>query len=527
MRPGSLPPTARQSRAPRSVPRIFQAILIAYVLLTGDLVLGARAALFGLEGGGGDAFTLAILLAIAIEIALIAPVIIYARHPLGILHPLVLTAVLWPLLVAMPRVIDELGGLGGLLLGVPVSPPFYTGLGWQPGPEIWRAVAWSNFCLLAGLLSVYLGYALIRDRRLPDPSHQSRHAHKEFDGKRLRALAIVLIAVSLATLIFLISLRGGLALHLADMARGRFRSLAGLGPLVAAVDLGMVALIVWVAARPGDAKQPLFLVLMIIVAAAEFISNGARSAAFEVFMLVGITWALRTRRIPWRLALILAPLFFLAFGALNIVRTAGFTGETASEAIQGADAAQVLGRVQDEIDLRQSLESTVPVIWEGHDLMGGPLWGRSYGAALFAFVPRQIWEQKPRGPGSLYAQNFLGEVREGLAVPVNPIAEEYWNFGILGVILLSVFYGALIRLAHNVYLSRQVNPFIVCTFVLFVTTFHLSTDDLVLFQQDLLMLAFVFLLALVFAARNRPSRADAGRPSYPPPDPPQTRLVSP
>lgn len=521
-RAGASPLAAGRAFATRSVPRVFQAILIFYVLLTGDLVLGARAALFGLDGGGGDAFTLAILLAIAIEIALIAPIIIYARHPLGILHPLVLTVVVWPLLIAMPRVIDELGGLGGLLLGQPVSPPFYTGLGWLPGPEIWRAVAWSNFCLLAGLLSVYLGYALVRDRPVSDRLDQP--GHKEFDGKRLRALAVFLIAVSLGILIFLISLRGGLALHLADMARGRFRSLAGLGPLVAAVDLGMVALIVWVAARPDDAKQPLFLALMVVVAAAEFISNGARSAAFEVFMLVGITWALRTRRIPWRLALLAVPLFFLAFGALNIVRTAGFTGESASEAIQGADTSQVLARVQDEIDLRQSLESTVPVIWEGHDLMGGPLWGSSYGAAIFAFVPRQIWQEKPRGPGSLYAQNFLGEVREGLAVPVNPTAEEHWNFGILGVVLMSVVYGALIRYAHNIYLSRPANPFVICGFVLFVTTFHLSTDDLVLFQQDMLMLAAVFLLALPFAGRVRRSPSAADPQSY---RPPQTRLVSP
>jgi len=493
-----------QRRPARSVPRVFQNVLIVYVLLTGELVQGAQAALFGLQGGGGGAFTLAVLFAIAIDIARIAPIIIYSRHQLGILHPLILTTVLWPLLVAMPGVIDELGGLGGLLLGDPVRPPFYSGLGWLPGPEIWGAVAWANACQLIALLSTYVGYALARGRGDRAPALARTHRQREFDGKRLRTLATILIALSVGVLLVLISLRGGLALHLADMARGRFRSLAGLGPLVSAVDLGLIALIVWVAARPGDVKQPLFLALMVVVAAAEFISNGARIAAFEVFMLVGISWALRTRRIPWRLAVILVPLFFISFGALNIIRTAGFTGETASEAIQGANTTDMLSRVQDEIDLRQSLESTVPVIAEGHDVMGGPLWGRSYGAAVFAFVPRWVWQQKPRGPGSLYAQNFLGEVREGLAIPVNPTAEEYWNFGILGVILMSLLYGALIRYAHNFYIGRQDNPFAITAFVLFVTTFHLATDDLVLFQQDIFLLALVYLLALLFASKRRP-----------------------
>jgi hypothetical protein len=257
-------------------------------------------------------------------------------------------------------------------------------------------------------------------------------------------------------------------------------------------------------------KQPLFLVLMVVVAAAQFISNGGRSAALMVFMMAGLTWALRTRRIPWRLALIMAPLIFLSLGALNIIRTSGLGGQTATEAIQGADTGQVLARVQEEIALRQSLQSTVPVIWEGHRVMNGPLWGSSYGAAVFAFVPRWIWQEKPRGPGSIYAQNFLGEVREGLAVPVNPTAEEYWNFGILGVILISVLYGALIRHAHNFYIRRQDNPFVVSAFVLFVTTFHPSTDDLVLFQQQAILLLFVFGLGLLFATRMRTTVGDSG-----------------
>lgn len=506
-RPHSNPWTARSLPAvgATSVPRVFQAALVAYVLITGELVTGMQAALFGLQGGGDAAFTAAALLAIATDLTRVAPLLLYARHPLGILHPLILTTVLWPLLIAMPRTIDELGGLGGLFLGEQVSPPFYSGLGWLPGPEIWQAVAWSNLCELIALLSIYMGYALVHDRIATAGQKARQLVHRGFDGKRLRILAIILIGVSIAVLIVLISLRGGLGLHLSDMARGRFRSMAGLGPLVATVDLGLIALLVWVAARPDDIKKPILPILMVAVAAAQFISNGARSAAFAVIMLAGLSWAMRTRRIPWRMALVLLPLFFLAFGALNIIRTSGFAGQTATEAIQSAETGDILTRAEEEIDLRRSLQSTVPVIWEGHDLMGGPLWGSSYGAAIFAFVPRWVWPEKPRGPGSIYAQNFLGEVREGLAVPVNATAEEYWNFGLLGVILISVLYGALIHQAHNFYVARADNPFAIAAFVLFVTTFRPSTDELVLFEQQIVLLLFVFALALVFARRGQPA----------------------
>ena len=489
-----------------SVPRIFQAGLIAYVLFTGELVRGLQAALFGLQGGGDAFFTLATLLAIVTDLVRVAPIILFARHPLGILHPLILTTVLWPLLVAMPRTIEELGGLGGMLLGEQVSPPFYSGLGWLPGPVIWQAETWSRLCELIALLSVYAGYALVHDHGATAPIAVARQPRREFNGERLRLLAIILIGISIAVLLVLIAMRGGLTQHLGDMARGRFRSMAGLGPLVALVDLGLVALVVWVAAKPEDVRKPILPILMVGVAVAQFMSNGARSAAFAGFILAGITWALRTRRIPWRLAAILLPLFFIAFGALNIVRTAGFMGQSAGEAIQQAETGDALTRAQEEIELRRSLQSTVPVIWAGHEIMGGPLMGSSYGAAVFAFVPRKIWPDKPRGPGSLYAQSFLGEVREGLAVPVGATAEEYWNFGLLGVILISALYGALIRYAHNLLTAHQDNPFAIGGFVVFVTTFRPSTDELVLFQQQMALLLLIFLLALVFAIRRRPVR---------------------
>jgi hypothetical protein len=193
---------------------------------------------------------------------------------------------------------------------------------------------------------------------------------------------------------------------------------------------------------------------------------------------------------------------------LNVIRTSGLVGQTASEAIQASSTSEALARAQEEILVRRSLESTVPVIAQGHDVMGGPMWGSTYAAAIFAFVPRWVWPEKPRGPGSIYTQNFLGEVREGSAVPVPPTAEEYWNFGFPGVILMSALYGALIRYAHTAYMRRHDNPFVVAAFVVFVTAFRFSTDDLVAWQQQTIFLLFTLGLAVVFAHRRSCSRVN-------------------
>jgi hypothetical protein len=494
------------------IPRVFQILIVLYVVFTGEIPLAVQAAMFGLTGGGEEAFTVAVLLAVLVDITRMAPIFVLARHPLGILHPLIIAVALWPLLVRMPTTIEEFGGLGGLFLGAPVSPPFFHGLGWRPGYQVWWATAVYNAMQILWLLSAYVGFSLTT--RAPRMHGGPR---LEFASGSLRRLLIILIVVSLTALFVLLSLRGGLASHLADLSRGRFRSLAGLGPLITLVDLGTISLVLWVAARPRDAKTPIFLAALAIVSAAQFISNGSRSATFLLFMLVGLAWALRTRRVPWRVAAMMAPLIFTSLGFLSIVRMSGLTGQTATEAIATADASSVLTRVQDELQLRQSMHAPVPVIEAGHRVTDGPLMGQTYLAAILAFVPRSIWEDKPRGPGSIYAQNFLGELREGTAVPIGPIAEAHWNFGILGVILLAMIYGLLIRKAHDVYMANQDSPFVLCFFVLFVTTFRLSTDDLVLVEQQLTLLAGVYLIARLALRRvdvaAEPAKALAKTPS--------------
>src|SRR5687768_2451050 len=93
-------------KARDSVPRAFQVAIVAYVLLTGELTTAIQAALFGLVGGGGVAFTAAFILALAVDAARLAPLFVLARHPLGILHPLVVVMIVWPILREVPVVVD-------------------------------------------------------------------------------------------------------------------------------------------------------------------------------------------------------------------------------------------------------------------------------------------------------------------------------------------------------------------------------------------------------------------------------------
>lgn len=477
-----------------TVPRLFQVAVLLILLTTGAFPQLLQAKINGVSGGNG--FVLTVLSALVYDLLRVAPLVVLARHPAGILHPVIIAVVVWPLLTTLPNLIDNFGGYAGLISGLPLQAPYYTALAGEASATIWMAVAKFNLLQILSLLSLYSGFALARRHS----GHVVR-AMQNIDTLRLRKILVGVVFANLIGVAIFIQVRGGLVEHVIELAYGRFRALAGLGPLLALFDIGFLALLLWICTRPQDARHPLFLVLLPLVAAQQFVVAGSRAAALLVFVLIGLGWALSARRVPWRLATVLLPVAFLSFGALNLVRTAGLTGTTVVEVAQDASLDSVIERSQEEFDLRQSLSGSVPVVADGMRTTG-PMWGYTYSGAIFAMIPRAIWEDKPRGPGSLYAQHFLGERVEGTAVPIGSVAEAFWNFHIPGVVILFFLYGLVLRRAYETYARNPSNGLVIASFVLIATQFGVGTDELVAFQQMILTLAL--LLGIIYFLVPRP-----------------------
>lgn len=491
-------PVATRAAADQRVPRSFQILLACYIIITGDLPTIVQAIAFGLEGGVQAEFAAAVLSSIALTLLLLAPIVMLSRHPLGILHPLLLAAVLWPLLIRMPSVIEQLGGWGPVLLGLPVEAPYFDGLGFQTASQVWTAMAKYNALEILGLCSTYAGFGLWRSG-----ANAARIPYSPVNPFGARLVLLLLIVASTLAVAAFIYYRGGLSEHLFDLGRGRFRALSGMGGAVVIADLGAVSMFLWVAIRPHDARSVLFITSLAVVVAAQFISNGSRASALFSLMVVGLIWALRTQRVPWRIGLSLIPLLFIFLGLMNVVRTSSWTGRTAAEAISDTGAFDAIEKIENEIKFRRARSAQVPIVERGFAIADGPLLGKSYLAAVVAPIPRSIWPDKPRGPGSMFAQMFLGEAREGMAIPVSPAAEAYWNFGVPGVFLLFALYGVLLRLAYQFYWRRYPDPFAIAFYALFVTGFHFSTDLMVQFQQQLVLLIFAYLCVRFFVPRVR------------------------
>ena len=509
-RPGAGPAERLLARRPgngQRIPGIFQLLLGLYIILTSSFPTIVQGLAFGVDGAAGSEFSIAMVTSLVRDLLILAPVLILANHPLGILHPLLLGVVVWPLLVEVPAVIQEYGGWAGIMAGVPVAAPFFTGLPSHAATTVWIAIAKYNALEILALVCAYAGFWFFKG------SPRARFPVPQFNTQAVRFILIGLIGFSIFVLLLLVSAQGGLGEHLASLGRGRFRALSSVGFVMFITDLGAIALYVWIAARPDDVKSPLFLSCFAIVVTAQFVSNGSRSSALDVPMMVGLIWALRKQRVPWRTGLLLIPLFFVLLGLLGAVRSASWHGQTAGEVLSNAGFAESFAAAQQDIEERRAQSAQVPIIERGFEVTGGPLLGRSYIAAFVAFVPRNLWENKPRGPDSLYTPNFLGAPKEGFGIPVSSEAELYWNFGIYGLVLFSLVYGGLLRWAYNGYWRRYPAPVAIVFYALFVTSFHFSTRHLVGLQQHLVLLLFCTIVLAIFVPRSRNS---AGPVNYQP-----------
>jgi hypothetical protein len=488
---------ARVNAQQQQVPGAFLLLLAIYVVFTGTLPTVIQGLAFGVTGGSGSEFVVAMVSGVAYDLLLLVPIIVFANHALGILHPLVLAVLLWPILIHMPGVFQDWGGWAGVLAGSPVETPRLLGLPGHSASSIWGGIAKLNLIQILALASTYAGFWSYPGKRSLPPRLPS-----SINPASVKPVLMALIVVSLIVLMYFVRERGGLNEHLTSLGRGRFNELSGDGVVLLIVDIGSTALMIWIAAVPRDIKSPIFLACLAAVAAGQFIGNGSRGGALEIPLLVGLVWAMRRRKIPWKIALALIPFMFISIGFMGAIRTSSWTGGTAAQAVQSSTLTQSFERAEDEVVARAVASSNVPVVVRGFEITGGPLLGRSYAVVVTAFIPRPLWPTKPRGVGQLYARVFFGASFSGTAMPVSPPAEMYWNFGFPGVIFLSFLYGLVIAFSYQFFARRYPDPFITVAYVFFITSFQFSSDRLVGLEQRLFLVLLCYFLVAMFVPRE-------------------------
>ena len=469
--------------------------LIVVVLLTGPLLPALQAVTNGVSSDATGAFAIALSMAILVSFLQLTPMFVLSRRAEGLLHPLIVVALLWPMTIQLAgfaeTTLSLLNGFEGGLL----RPPQFAALPEYSETDLWFAVAKHDALVAVSLVCLYLGYYLA-NRGSVSTNRTSRAGYTS----GLRNVVLTVCALVVLGLAIFMTLQGGLLAHLASLAQGRARALEGLGPVVVAFDLGVVAVMLWIAWKPKAAINPLFIATVLTMVAVQFISNGSRSSALFAVASVAITWSLVTGRLPQRLAAVGIPLGIAALFALAIIRSSGAYGQTALEALQDMEMSAVTERMRTEVESREYLNGGVPLVAES-ERFEGPLMGSTYFAAVVAWVPRPLWEDKPRGAGSRFTQIAYNTDRDGFAVPIGAVSESYWNFGFAGVVLLYLLHGYLLARLHR-WWRRSKDAFVTVAFALFLTQFSFATDSLVPWMQKMAGLGFIFAIVIGLGMRK-------------------------
>jgi hypothetical protein len=424
---------------------------------------------------------------------------IYFKPGFGWLHPLIFT-VLWPL---AQSVVSEPGQLLSPLtvfLG-PMHPEGgHAALrGFSEQAEAWTMVKAKGIQSLS-LVAYYTGFFSGLRPSVPILNFRK--------PKQLPLRTMLLVGGAFGVFFLAAQMRGGIARHFASLGLGRQSAIGGLGHIGVLIRLGVIASIVWYAFDPDAGMNPLYWGTLATSLVSIFLWSGSRSDVIFPLAFLLILRALRTKRLPWSRGLALGATALVLFGMLGALRASTITGRPAWDLVTELQVGVALEFADEQLDRREENQGG------GYTAVVGRvprdvdfLYGRTYlGAALF-FVPRAIWENKPRATGPyvnkyLYGTTGRVEVADSPplvgGVPPGPVGAAYWNFYVPGVVILFSLLGIFHRWLARFYRQNE-NPLGAVLFVHLVVGAGVSPNALVSLFQDIILLLGV--LTIVGAIR--------------------------
>jgi oligosaccharide repeat unit polymerase len=217
-------------------------------------------------------------------------------------------------------------------------------------------------------------------------------------------------------------------------------------------DLGVLAVflrslyfitVAWYLSAKGNSafKNPFFIGSGIIFLFSGFLATGSRSAVFSVMVIVLTIYVFKNRRIPVKTIAITAFFALIVFGTLGRLRSSATGNGTAAD-WNVLDPQSFVDNLNYAIQegAKRKAENPHIVAFAKVPQDVDYLYGKSFASVLLAWVPRSIWPDKPH-TGAYYCGYDLFGVYWG--IPIGGVAEIFWNFSYLGVVLIYFLWGRL------------------------------------------------------------------------------------
>jgi len=379
------------------------------------------------------------------------------------------------------------------VLGYGLGLPQHVAVPWASSGDLDRAMAQQLLLHACACMSMVLGYAALAPAGRLSAILPDRVPLSIFASGIITAISIIalLIAGSGGLLRFIQNLFTSSSIRDYGMDTGVAQSLSVL------ISIGVVA-------GMASQFQPSRIVALIGAlagAACAFSMAGRRSTV--IFTLIGMVAARsiftqKLRLLPLAMIVIFG---VVLLGIVGVARASLYGGDEISLENSGELwNSSTLERVVSESGERVNEESAQIALHAIVPERMDHLWGASYATMMFAPIPRAFFHDKPRGTDYLAGKLLFGA---DWGIPVGSVAEAWWNFGLLGVIVIFVCYGILIALLC-IWYERNLNEWTAIVLIITVAiTLQPATNAVIPFTQFLVMLSCLRLLQLLFSKIHR------------------------
>lgn len=329
----------------------------------------------------------------------------------------------------------------------------------------------------------------------------------EWKSERVTLLLPVLIALGLTSQFLLIQHLGGLPTYLDD--KQHTLTEPGQGYWAAGVSLIPLAFGVALSRCLVDKSGRIvtYFVLLPLVLVLGLIS-GSKAAFLGPFLAILVSVHYLRRRVSLGVIILFAVLALLVFPLFNLYRQVGTMDrmvETIDQLPNSFYGADLLPEEIGELLIRSALsrflgiDSLTYIIRDTPDVMDFQ-YGRTILGAALAWVPRQVWADKPVGFAQLFGETYLGHIFYGTGTAAAPtlLGEAYLNWHIGGMVALALLCGVLVRCAYAYLIEQQFGQPAVflysCLFLHLFTFWERSIDGIVVATLTLLFQAVVVIL---------------------------------
>jgi len=370
---------------------------------------------------------------ILINFLIFAPLLFRWKN-IGFLHPLI-----FPILIGIAKSIFSTGGKSLLT-------PFFLQESSDPtlafslnSYEILEVQLFEKMLTIVGLLFFYFGYFSFRKKF----SLKFNLPHIKWININPEILLPFFSIILLSVIYFFLESQGGISNYISSWGLSRRDATQKIGAIVGPLKYIYLVPLTWYLLKGEKIfTNPIFLSIFFISIFSGFIVSGGRSTILNASLPFIIVFIFNNKKIPWIFLTLFGIGFFLLFGLLGKLRSSVYDKEVDWEVLTEANLQEAVNSTIDEAAVWNKLGANTAVFHSVPSRVDY-LYGKAYLSVFLYWLPRSIYPDKPHGTGYYVGRDIYRHIEGG--IPPGEIADIFFNFGIIGVIIILFLKGMFIR----------------------------------------------------------------------------------